>query len=170
MVTENTGKKPSSTAPGFYRLLRSSSVCLGKDSLLMGHTNPSSKPCTIPAGQGDISTRAAPWPSLEVGPSPSVVTQNPQPPTQLQLLHLAPVTPVLQDLEGQKEHGHHPAQQRGLTISKAKQFRPGHPGRAPAPACWAGHEPTEGLQARAFCLGWHSLPPQPQAGAKQPRV
>ena len=140
----------------------------------MSHTNPSSIPCTIPAGQGDISTRAAPWSRLEVGPSPSVVTSVPQSPTWLQLPylapHLAPVTPVLQDLEGQKKHRHHPAQQRGLVVSKAKQFRPGHPGRAPAPTCWAGHESREGLQARPFCLGWHLLPPQPQAGEKQPRV
>lgn len=48
------------------------------------------------------------------------MTHIPQPPTCLQLLHLAPVIPVLQDPEEQ-EHGHLPAQQRGLVVSKATQ-------------------------------------------------
>lgn len=39
-----------------------------------------------------------------------------------------PVTPDLQDLEGQKEH-RQTAQQKGLVFSKAKQDRPGHVGR-----------------------------------------
>ena len=75
MVTEKAEDKPSSTVPGFHRLLQSLPVCLGRESLLTGHTNPSSIACTIPAGQGDISTRAASWLCLEVGHSPAVVTK-----------------------------------------------------------------------------------------------
>lgn len=36
--------------------------------------------------------------------------------------------------------------------SKDELFRLGHPGRAPAPSCWAGQEPRGGLQGRASVL------------------
>lgn len=152
MVTEKAGDTPGSTVPGFHRLLRSLLVCLGRKSLLTGAPTHSPYPAPTPS----LRDKATSPPGLLLGCAgkqdllPLLWPRSPGlPPSCSSWFHtwfLQILPPGSGEAEG---HRHHPAQQRGLVVPKAEQFRLGHPGRAPGPVCRAGHRPREGSQARA---------------------